>query len=229
MPGFTHVDYGNAKLIGGAITQKTAAVILEPIQGESGVVVPPKDYLKDVRKICDKHGVLLILDEVQTGVGRTGKFFAYGHEGIKPDIVTLAKGLANGIPIGATLASNKVASGFKPGDHGSTFGGNSLACKAALFTLDFIMKNSLMKNAEKQGSYLMEKLSKLDGIKNVRGKGLIIGMDIKNAKEVVKKCISKGLIINSTSESTIRLLPPLIITKKQIDDSIMILKGVLDD
>ena len=229
VPGFTHVDYGNAKLIGGAITQKTAAVILEPIQGESGVVVPPKDYLKDVRKICDKHGVLLILDEVQTGVGRTGKFFAYGHEGIKPDIVTLAKGLANGIPIGATLASNKVASGFKPGDHGSTFGGNSLACKAALFTLDFIMKNSLMKNAEKQGSYLMEKLSKLDGIKNVRGKGLIIGMDIKNAKEVVKKCISKGLIINSTSESTIRLLPPLIITKKQIDDSIMILKGVLDD
>lgn len=228
VPGFTHVDYGDAKSIESAITQKTAAVILEPIQGEAGVIMPPKGYLKNVRNVCDKHGILLILDEVQTGVGRTGKFFAYEHENIKPDIVTLAKGLANGIPIGVTIASSKVASGFKPGDHGSTFGGNSLACKAALFTIDSIIKNKLMKNAEKQGIYLMEKLSKIDGVKNVRGKGLIAGMDVNNAKDAVKKCISKGLVINSTSEGTLRLLPPLTISKKQIDDAIKILKGVLE-
>lgn len=229
VPGFTHVDYGNTKSIEAAITQKTAAVILEPMQGEAGVILPPKGYLKDVRKICDKHRILLILDEVQTGVGRTGKFFAYEHEGIKPDIVTLAKGLANGIPIGVTIASDKVASAFKPGDHGSTFGGNSLACKAALFTIDSIIKNSLMKNAGKQGAYLMERLSKLDGVKNVRGKGLIIGMDVKDAKETVKKCIGKGLIVNNASETALRLLPPLIISKKQADDAIKILEGVLND
>ena len=173
---------------------------------------------------------MLIIDEVQTGCGRTGKFFAYEHEKIKPDIVMLAKGLANGIPIGATIAKEEIAASFKSGDHGSTFGGNPVACAAANFTIDYIIKNKLINNAEKQGKYFIGKIKSLntDKIKEIRGMGLMIGMDVKsNAKNVVEKCNEKGLLINSPEEKILRLLPPLIIDKKIIDESIKILAKVL--
>src|SRR3989338_1098186 len=171
----------------------------------------------------------MITDEVQTGLGRTGKFFAFEHEKVIPDIAVLAKGLANGIPIGATIASEKVALSFKPGDHGSTFGGNSVSCRAANFTIGCIMKHKLMENASVQGKYLMEKLKELRKVSNVRGKGLMVGADANDAKGLVKKCLAKGLVINSTSENMLRFLPPLIIGKKEIDNAMLILKEALED
>ena len=230
LSNFKHVDYGNAAAVEKAIGKNTGAVIVEPIQGEAGIIVPPKGYLKQLREICDKHKILLIVDEVQTSYGRTGKFFAYEHEKIKPDIVMLAKGLANGIPIGVTIAKEEIASSFKPSDHGSTFGGNPVACAAANFTVDYIIKNKLIANAEKQGDYFTKKIKSLKNknIKEIRGKGLMIGIQIEgDAKEIVKKCIEKGLLINSPEKNVIRLLPPLIINKKIIDDSINILAKVL--
>jgi len=230
LSNFKHVDYGNAIAVEKAIGKNTGAVIVEPIQGEAGIIVPPKGYLKQLREICDKHNILLIVDEVQTGCGRTGKFFAYEHEKIKPDIIMLAKGLANGIPIGATIAKEEIASSFKSGDHGSTFGGNPVACAAANFTVDYIIKNKLIENAEKQGEYFINKIKSLKNknIKEIRGKGLMIGIQIKgDAKEIVKKCNEKGLLINSPEEKILRLLPPLIINKTIIDNSIEILGNVL--
>ncbi len=230
LSNFKHVDYGNAAAVEKAIGKNTGAVIVEPIQGEAGIIIPPEGYLKQLREVCDKHNILLIVDEVQTGCGRTGKFFAYEHEKIKPDIVMLAKGLANGIPIGVTIAKEKIASSFKSGDHGSTFGGNPVACAAANFTIDYIIKNKLIDNAKKQGNYLINKIKSLDSnnIKEIRGKGLMIGLNTKtNAKEIVKKCNEKGLLINSPEKSILRFLPPLIINKKIIDDAIKILEGVL--
>lgn len=230
LSNFKHVDYGNAAAVEKAIGKNTGAVIVEPIQGEAGIIVPPKGYLKQLREICDKHGILLIVDEVQTGCGRTGKFFAYEHEKIKPDIVMLAKGLANGIPIGATIAKEEIASSFKSGDHGSTFGGNPVACAAANFTIDYIIKNKLINNAKKQGEYIIKKIKSLNSnnVKEIRGKGLMIGIGVKaNAKEIVKKCNEKGLLINSPEEKILRLLPPLIINKKIIDDSMNILRKII--
>lgn len=227
---FKHVDYGNAAAVEKAIDKNTGAVIVEPIQGEAGIIVPPNGYLKQLREICDKHNILLIVDEVQTGYGRTGKFFAYEHEKIKPDIVMLAKGLANGIPIGATIAKEEIASSFKSGDHGSTFGGNPVACAAANFTVGYIIKNKLIENAEKQGNYFLSKIKSLNSsnVKEIRGKGLMIGIQIEgNAKDIVKKCNEKGLLINSPDDNILRILPPLIINKKTIDESIKIVDKVL--
>ena len=232
LSGFVHVKYGGANAIKGAITKKTAAVIVEPMQGEAGVIMPGKGYLKSIREICDKHNVLMILDEIQTGCGRTGKFFAYEHEGIKPDIVTLAKGLANGIPIGATIAKKEVAESFEKGDHGSTFGGNPVACCAANFTIVYVLKNKLMQNAEKQGNYIMKRLSSIKPkyIKEIRGKGLMVGMEMKkNADKIQKKCMDKGLLINLTAEKVLRFLPPLIINEKIIDDAMGILGKAVED
>lgn len=232
LSGFSHVKYGDASAIEKAITKKTAAVIVEPIQGEAGIVMPSRDYLKSIREICDKHSILMVLDEIQTGCGRTGKFFAYEHEKIKPDIVTLAKGLANGIPIGATIAKEDVAESFAKGDHGSTFGGNPVACCAANFTIEYVLKNSLMQNAEMQGKYLMKILSlmKSKPIKEVRGKGLMIGMEMrKNAEKIQKECMDNGLLINLTAENVLRFLPPLVINKKTIDDAMEILNDVIQN
>jgi acetylornithine/N-succinyldiaminopimelate aminotransferase len=223
---FKHVDYGDAQAVEKAMDNKIGAVIVEPIQGEAGIIIPPKGYLNELREICDKHNILLIVDEVQTGCGRTGKFFAYEYEKIKPDIVMLAKGLANGIPIGATIAKQEVAASFESGDHGSTFGGNPVACAAANFTVDQVIKNKMITNAEKQGIYIMEKIKSLIGneVKEIRGKGLMIGIEIKmNADDVVKKCSDKGLLINSPDKNTLRFLPPLTIDKKTIDKAIKIL------
>lgn len=230
LSGFTHVEYGDADAIEKAITKKTSAVIVEPIQGEAGVIMPSKGYLKNLREICYRRSILMILDEIQTGCGRTGKFFAYEHDGIKPDIVTLAKGLANGIPIGVTIAREDIAKSFEKGDHGSTFGGNPVACCAANFTVDYIVKKRLMRNASAQGKHFLQKLHsiKSKSIKEIRGKGLMIGVEMKSkAAEIQKKCIDKGLLINLTAEKVLRALPPLITNKKIIDDAVGILEEVV--
>ncbi len=230
LESFIHVEYGDANAVENVITEKTGAVIVEPIQGEAGIIVPQQGYLKHLRGICDKHNILLIIDEVQTGCGRTGKFFAYEHEKINPDIVMLAKGLANGIPIGVTIAKEEIASSFEKGDHGSTFGGNPVACAAANFTVDYIIKNNLIENAAKQGNYIVEKIKSLKNgkIKEIRGKGLMIGVQIDgNAKEVVAKCNEKGLLLNAPDENVLRLLPPLTIDSKTINKAIGIIDSVI--
>ncbi len=222
--GFVFVDYGDAKAIENAINSNTAAVMLEPIQGEGGVIVPKEGFLAEVSGICKRKNVLLILDEVQTGNGRTGKFFAYQHEGITPDIITTAKGLANGVPIGACISKY----GFGKGNHASTFGGNPLACAAANATIDCIMRKGFMENASEAGAYFLKKLSALEKVKKVRGKGLMIGAEIEaDAKKVVEKCLKNGLIANAPNEFTLRFLPPLTVRKKEIDEAIKILEKVL--
>lgn len=232
LSGFKHVKYGDANEVKKAITKKTSAVIVEPIQGEAGVIIPQQDYLKHLREICNKHNILMILDEVQTGCGRTGKFFAYEHDKIKPDIVTLAKGLGNGIPIGVTIAKDEITKSLGKGDHGSTFGGNPVACCAANFTIDCIIKNRLIHNAAVQGNYLNQKLHSIKSkhIKEIRGKGLMIGMEMgKNADKIQKKCMDKGLLVNLTAEKVLRFLPPLTISRKIIEDASEILKDVIEN
>jgi acetylornithine/N-succinyldiaminopimelate aminotransferase len=232
LSGFLHVKYGNASAIEKAITKKTAAVIVEPIQGEAGIIMPEKNYLKSVREICNKHNVLMVLDEIQTGCGRTGRFFAYEHEKIKPDIVTLAKGLANGIPIGATIATEDIANSLEKGDHGSTFGGNPVACCAANFTIEYVLKNKLMQNAEKQGDFIIKKLSSIKSrhIAEIRGKGLMIGMEMKDkAPHIQKNCLEKGLLVNLTAENVLRFLPPLTISRKTIDEGLGILQEAIEN
>jgi len=228
-PDVVFVKYNDINALEKAITDDIAAVIIEPIQGEAGVIVPDKGYLKKVEQLCHKNNILLIIDEVQSGNGKTGKFFAYLHEDIKPDIVTIAKGLANGVPIGVCISNLD----FDKSQHASTFGGNNLSCAAANATIDYILKNKLMENAVKVGNYFMEKLNGLKKkckiIKKVKGKGLMIGVELNEnkAKEIVEKCLEKGLIINNATDNVLRFLPPLIISKKEVDKAIGILKGVL--
>ena len=228
MEGFRHVDYNDHQAVENAIDNNTGAVIIEPIQGEAGIIIPDDNYLKNIRGICDKHNILMIVDEVQTGCGRTGKFFA--SEGIKPDIITLAKGLGNGIPIGATIASEEVAASFEKSDHGSTFGGNPVSCAAANFTVDYIISNNLMENAAEQGKYLMDKIKSLNSllVKEVRGKGLMIGVELNDKNdEIIQNCVEKGLLINPVTDKVLRFLPPLTISKEIIDESMEILTEVL--
>lgn len=222
---FIFVDYDNPEAIENTITPNTAAVILEPIQGEGGVIVPKENYVKKISEICKKKNILLILDEVQTGNGRTGKYFAYQHTNIIPDIVTTAKSIANGFPLGVCISNYE----FDKGNHASTFGGNPLACAAAIATIDYILKNKLMKNAVKIGTYFMKRLAVLENVVEVRGKGLMIAVVINtNAKKIVEECLKKGLIINNTDDVTLRFLPPLNITKKEIDKALGILKIILN-
>ncbi len=234
LPGaFSYVAYGDLAALEAMISDKTCAVMLEPIQGEGGVFVPAKDYLEKVRALCDKHGALLILDEIQTGVGRTGKMFAYQHSAIKPDIVTLAKGLGGGVPIGAVLASEKVAAAFSPGDHGSTFGGNPLACAAGNAVLDAMEAEQLLANTITVGAYLKEALNRLQTkypglIKEVRGQGLIIGAELTQpGREIVEACLERGIIINCTAGNVLRFVPPLIIKENHVDEVIAVLDEVL--
>lgn len=233
--GFTYIDYNDIAALEAAISDKTCAVVLEPIQGEGGVNVPADDYLSKVRALCDKHGALLIFDEVQTGVGRTGKMFAYEHFGIKPDIVTMAKGLAGGVPIGAFIASDKVASVFHPGDHGSTFGGNPLACAAANAVIDTIEQDNLLVNVTEVGAYLMDKIAQLGAkypaiIRSVRGKGFMVGVELtREGRGIVEACLDKKLIINCTAGNVLRLVPSLTIGKQEVDTMIQILDEVLSE
>ncbi len=234
LPGaFTYVPYGDIAALEAAVSEKTCAVMLEPIQGEGGVYVPAADYLEKVRALCDKHGALLILDEIQTGVGRTGKMFAYQHTSIKPDIATLAKGLGGGVPIGAVLASEKIAAAFKPGDHGSTFGGNPLACAAGNAVLTAMDEEKLLENATASGGYLMARLRELQAsfpqlIKEVRGMGLIVGAELTiPGRGIVEACLQKGVIINCTAGNVLRFVPPLTVKEKEVDEVIKVLEEVL--
>jgi|TARA_B100001971_G_C18231434_1_gene564192 acetylornithine/N-succinyldiaminopimelate aminotransferase len=230
VPDFKHIPYNNVKALENAISSKTAAFIVEPIQGEAGIIVPDSDYLNKVSEICKKNNVLLIVDEIQTNL-RTGKFFAFQHNGIKPDIVTVAKGIANGVPIGITIASDKVADAFEKGDQGSTFGGNSLSCAAANFVIDFVLDGKLIENAQKVGNYFIKKLNELKVkgvVKDVRGKGLMIAVEMdKDVKSVADACLEKGLLVNVCTEKTLRFLPPLIITEKEVDVAVNILEEAL--
>lgn len=220
IPGVKFVRYNSPEAISQAITQDTAAVILEPVQGEGGVVVPDKDYLKQVREICDEKKILLILDEVQTGFARTGKWFAYEHYDIQPDILTLAKALGSGFPIGAMLAKEEIAARFEKGDHASTFGGNPLGCTAALATIQAIKRDKLMEKAREKGEYFMNLLRekcRSNLIRDVRGLGLMIGVELSiEGKGIVDRARERGVLINCTSEKVLRFLPPLVITKRQL-------------
>lgn len=230
--GFSYVPYGDLAALKAQMGADVCAVLLEPIQGEGGVHVPAPGYLAAVKALCQEHGALLIFDEIQTGVGRTGKMFAYEHEGIKPDIVTLAKGLAGGVPIGAFLASEEVAQAFSPGDHGSTFGGNPLASAAALAVLDVIEEQDLLAQAENMGRYFSNKLQGLAQefpslVKEVRGRGLLLGMELtKEGRGIVLACMEHGMIINCTAGNVLRFVPPLIVTEVEIDRLVAVLAEV---
>jgi predicted acetylornithine/succinylornithine family transaminase len=235
VPGFKHVEFNDVDAVDKAITKETCAVLIEPIQGEGGVKIPDPDYLRDLRELCDRHGILLILDEVQTGIGRTGKFFAYEHFGIEPDIVTLAKGLGGGVPIGAMLATDKVASGFQPGTHASTFGGNPLVCAAAAVTMEVLLEDGfILDQCRRMGKYLKKRLEDMKKefpsvIAEVRGMGLLIGMELtRDGMPIVKACMDRGLLINCTAGNILRFMPPLIVTEKEIDHLIDVLELTID-
>lgn len=231
--GFDYVPYNDIQALEAKMSDKTCAVMLEAIQGEGGVHVPDPDYLPKVRALCDKYNAILIFDEVQCGMGRTGTFFGCQQFGVKPDIVTLAKGLAGGVPIGAFMATDKVASAFHAGDHGSTFGGNPLACAAACVVLDALIDGNLMENAKEIGAYLQSKFEAYKAkypnlIKEVRGRGLILGMELtRPGREIANECLDYGAIINCTAGNVLRFVPPLNITKAHVDELISVLDKVL--
>lgn len=224
VPGFVRAPFNNIDAVSSILenNKSIAAILVEPIQGEGGINIPNQDYLTKLRSLCDENEILLMLDEVQTGNGRTGKWFCFQHENIQPDVLATAKGLGNGVPIGACLARNPVAELFAPGKHGSTFGGNPLACSAALATLETIESSNIYENATTLGKYMVEqfkeKLTPLNNVREVRGKGLMIGIELTNpCSEIVDMCLEKYLLVNVTSENVIRLLPPLILKKEHAD------------
>jgi acetylornithine/N-succinyldiaminopimelate aminotransferase len=232
--GFIRAPYNNIKAIENIAgnSSNVVAIMVEPIQGESGIVVPDPDYLNKLRKICDDNDWLLILDEIQTGMGRTGKWFAYQHNRILPDIMTLAKSLGNGVPIGACVANSKAAAVMKPGSHGSTFGGNPLACAAALAVIRTITQENLVERAATVGKLLQDKLSaalgNVDGVSEIRGQGLMIGIRLeKPCKQLMADALQQGLLISVQSEHVIRLLPPLTINEEQIDTLTATLSSVV--
>ncbi|HWQ62558.1 MAG TPA: acetylornithine transaminase [Negativicutes bacterium] len=230
--GFSYVPFGDLAALTKAVSAKTCAVFLEPIQGEGGVNIPDPGYLRGARELCDKYGALLILDEIQSGMGRTGKLLASQQIGVKADILTLAKGLGGGVPIGAILATEKAAKAFGPGDHGTTFGGNPLACAAANTTLAILIEEDLPANAAKMGAYMIGALNGLKAkypalIATVRGQGLIIGMQMtKPGKEMVNACMAAGALINCTAGDVLRFVPPLNIGKQHVDEMVAILDKV---
>jgi acetylornithine/N-succinyldiaminopimelate aminotransferase len=235
VPGFKHVPFNDIDSISKALTKETCAVMLEPIQGEGGVNLPDQNYLKEVRGLCNEHNILFILDEVQTGMGRTGKFFAHEHFGIMPDIMTIAKGLGGGVPIGAMLVTEKVASAFKPGNHASTFGGNPLVCAAAVATIETLLEDGfILDQCNRMGKYLKEKLEELKEafpnlIIEIRGMGLLLGMEIiRDGDPIVRACLEKGVLINCTAGNVLRFIPPLIVQQKDINRLIDILEGVFE-
>jgi acetylornithine/N-succinyldiaminopimelate aminotransferase len=230
VPGFRYVPFNDIKAVEAAVNGHTCAVLVEPVQGEGGVIVPAPSYLKDLRDLCNKNNVLLMLDEIQTGMGRTGKLFACEHAGIKPDVMMLAKGLGGGMPIGALLASDNVSQAFSPGTHGSTFGGNPLACAAAIASLEALIEdNIIIPNVVQLGAYFRQGLEKLKHkysfVRDIRGQGLLIGMELDvHGKEIVSACIREGMLINCTMDNVLRFMPPLNVTEEEID----LLIGALD-
>jgi acetylornithine/N-succinyldiaminopimelate aminotransferase len=232
VPGFRLVPFDDVAAIERAIGPQTVGIMLEPIQGEGGVVVPRPDYLKRVRELCDRANLLLILDEIQTGIGRTGRLFAYQHTGIRPDIVTLAKALAGGLPIGAMLARAELAESFTPGSHGTTFGGNPVACAAALAVLDALENDGVLENATRVGNYLIEKLRDItrgsDQVVEVRGQGMMIGVVFRSeARPIADACLKERLIVNATATNVMRLVPPLNLTIQQADEGLAVIRRAL--
>ena len=222
LPGFKYVPFNDIAAFKKAITKKTCAVLIEPIQGEGGVNLARDSYLKTLRKICNEEGILLIFDEIQTGFGRTGRLFAYERYKIKPDIITLAKALGGGVAIGAMGSTNKIIESFSPGTHGATFGGNPLACAASLASLKTLTKKGFLQKASSQGDYFLKQLyclkEKFPIIREVRGVGLMLAVELDQpGANVVTDCMNEGILINCIQQSTIRFLPPLIITRKEID------------
>ena len=233
MPGFKYVPFNDIRAVKNAIDSKTCAIMLEPIQGEGGVNCPLEGYLKALREICDEKGLLLIFDEVQVGMGRTGKLFAYEHDGVEPDMLTLAKSLAGGVPIGALIIKKGIADSFKPGDHASTFGGNPLATAAGVAALTAILEEGMLENCQKMGDYFLSQLEEIKGkfpfVKEVRGKGLILGMELKiDGSSIVNEMLKKKILINCTMGNVLRFLPPLIVTKEEIDRVVKTLEEVFN-
>ena len=229
--GVKHVPYGDIEAMRKAVTRKTAMVIIEPIMGEAGVIVPPADYLQELRAICDAKGALLVIDAVQTGMGRTGDWFGYEYSGITPDVITLAKGLGGGLPLGAMIALGKAADLFQPGDHGSTFGGNPVTTAAALAAIKFIEIQKILQKVEKQGSYLMQELAVIPGVAEVRGAGLLLGIELETMKaaDIAKALQDQGVLVNAANPTTIRLAPALVVTDAQIKKFVAIFKKVMSD
>ncbi len=234
VPGFKYVPFGDIRALRTAISPNTCAVMLEPVQGEGGVNVPPPGYLQAVREVCDEKDLVLVYDEVQVGCGRTGKLFAYEHEGVEPDVMTLAKALAGGPPIGAMLAKEQFAAALGPGTHGSTFGGNPLMTAAGVAAMNVLLNDGVLENCREMGDYLRQQLVEMAGrydfVREVRGLGLILGMqlDIEGA-DIVSKALERGLLINCTVGTVLRFLPPLTVTKDEIDEAMDILEEILEE
>ena len=229
--GFINVEYNNIDAIKEAVNENTAAIIIEPIQGEGGINVPDKEYFKEVEKICRENDIVLIVDEVQTGFGRCGTLFAHELYDIKPDIMTMAKGIGGGVPMGGILATEKVASAFVPGDHGTTFGGGPLVCAAANAVLDVFEEENILDHVNEVGDYFISEIKKLDKevIADVRGKGLMVGVELtKPGAEYVDKFREAGFLINCTADNVLRFVPPLIITKEEIDEFVKALDEILE-
>lgn len=234
LPGIRHVPFGNIDKLEESINAETAAVIAEPIQGESGVRVPPEGFVKELREVCDEKNVLLILDEVQTGFGRTGALFAFEREGIVPDITCLAKGVAGGVPIGLTLSKNEIMSSLKVGEHSTTYGGNPLACAAAAATIDVLEQENLPERARVEGEYFISKLNQLRDrhkiIREVRGRGLMIGVEARfEVLDVILGSLEKGILVLDAGRNVLRFLPPLVITRSHIDRTIEVLDEVIGE
>ncbi len=234
LSGFKHIAFNDIEALKSSVNtiENIVAIMVEPIQGEGGIVIPNKNYLKTIRSICDKNNLLMIVDEVQTGMCRTGKWFAFQHEKILPDIMTIAKALGNGVPIGACLARGKSAKFFQAGSHGSTFGGNPLASSVALEVVNILETNKIDKHAAELGSYFLENFKKslegVRGVADIRGKGLMMAIELeKNCPDLAEKALNNKLLINVTSGNVIRLLPPLIMTKQEADQVVSILTDTL--
>jgi acetylornithine aminotransferase len=229
--GIKHVPFGDSAAMKRAITKKTAMVIVEPIMGEAGVIVPPSGYLKNLRQYCDDNGALLIFDCVQTGMGRTGDWFGYEYSGIKPDVITLAKGLGGGLPLGAMIALGSASQLFEAGDHGSTFGGNPVATAAALAVISSIEKEKILSHVDEVGEFLLAELALIPGVIEVRGAGLLIGLTLEKpvAKKLSKKCQELGALINAPGDSTIRLAPALNVSMKQAEKFVAIFAKALKE
>lgn len=229
--GVKHVPYGDIETMRKAVTKKTAMVIIEPIMGEAGVIVPPADYLVQLRDLCDAKGALLVIDAVQTGMGRTGDWFGYEYSGITPDVITLAKGLGGGLPLGAMIALGKAAELFQPGDHGSTFGGNPVTTAAGLAAIKFIETQKILKKVEAQGNYLIQELALIPGVTEVRGAGLLLGIELENLKaaDIASAMREAGVLVNAANATTIRIAPALIVTDAQIKKFVAIFRKVISD
>jgi acetylornithine/LysW-gamma-L-lysine aminotransferase len=232
MPGYRHAPFGNIEKIKELITPDTAAIVTEPIQGEGGINVPQPDFLKRLRELCDEKGLLLILDEIQTGMGRTGKMFACQHTGVEPDIMCISKGIANGLPLGVTMAREDVMSALSVGDHTSTFGGGPIPCAAAAATIDALLEEHLIEKSALEGKYLLDRLrqmgSRYKTIREARGMGLMIGIELRfKVIDLMNRCQDRGVLTLEAGRNILRLLPPLVITHDQINRALAVLDEAL--